>query len=89
LSLVYSRVCVVLGLSFLEPTTRVSPKILSLQLSHILRLTSQRTTNAHLIWEQFIAASIPDGSFEFEKVPSYLALHNLLLPDYTSESNSD
>jgi hypothetical protein len=33
--------------------------------------------------------STPDGSFEFEEVPSYLALHNLSLPDYTSESDSD
>jgi hypothetical protein len=49
LSLVYSRVCVVLELSFLEPTMRVSPKILSLQPSHIPRLTSQRTINTHPI----------------------------------------
>jgi hypothetical protein len=33
--------------------------------------------------------STPDGSFKFEEVPSYLALHNLSLPDYTSESDSD
>jgi hypothetical protein len=33
--------------------------------------------------------STPDGSFKFEEVPSCLALHNLSLPDYTSESDSD
>jgi hypothetical protein len=90
LSLVYSRVCVVFGLLFLEPTTRVSPKISSLQPSHILRLTLQRTTNTCLIREQVIAEShmsTPDRSFEFQEVPSYLALHNLSLPDYTSDSD--
>jgi hypothetical protein len=82
----------VFGLSFLEPTARVSPKISSPQPSRIPRLSSQRTTNAHLNQEQFITefhTSTPDRSFEFQEVPSYLALHNLLLPDYTSESNSD
>jgi hypothetical protein len=79
-------------LSFQEPTMRVSPKILSLQPSHILRLSSQRTTNAHLLWEQVIAEfhmSTPDGSFKFQEVPSYLALHNPSPPEYTSESNSE
>jgi hypothetical protein len=33
--------------------------------------------------------STPDASFEFQEVPSYLALHNLSLPDITSESNSE
>jgi hypothetical protein len=33
--------------------------------------------------------STPDGSFEFQDVPSYLALHNLSFPDYTSEPNSE
>jgi hypothetical protein len=50
LSLVYSRVCVVFGLSFLEPTARVELAfVLSLQPSCIPRLTSQRTTNTRLI----------------------------------------
>jgi hypothetical protein len=71
---------------------RESPKILSPQPSGILRLTSQRTTNAHLIREQVITEfhmSTPDRSFEFQEIPSYLALYNLSLPDYTSESDSD
>jgi hypothetical protein len=83
---------VVFGLSFVEPTTRVSPKILSPQPSCILRLSSQRTTSAHLIQEQVIAEfhmSTPNESFKFQEVPSYLALHNLLLPKYTSESDSE
>jgi hypothetical protein len=33
--------------------------------------------------------STPDGSFEFQEVPSYLALHNLSLPEITSETNSE
>jgi hypothetical protein len=64
----------------------VSPKILSPQPSRILRLSSQRTTNTHLIWEQVIAEfymSTPNGSFNFQEVPSYLTLHNLSLPEYT------
>jgi hypothetical protein len=77
---------------FLEPTVRVSPKISSPQPSHIPRLSSQRTTNARLIRDQFIAefhTSSSDGSFGFQEVPSYLALHNLLLPEISSESDSE
>jgi hypothetical protein len=33
--------------------------------------------------------STPDKSFEFQEVPSYLALHNLSLPEYTSKSDSE
>jgi hypothetical protein len=71
---------------------RVSPKISSPQPSHILRLSSQRITNARLIRDQVIAefhTSTPDGSFKFQEVPSYLALHNLSLPEITSESDSE
>jgi hypothetical protein len=56
------------------------------------RLSSQRTTNARLIREQVIAefhTSTSDVSFEFQEVPSYLALHNLSLPEITSEPNSE
>jgi hypothetical protein len=77
---------------FLEPTARVSPNISSLQPSRIPRLSSQRTTNAHLIHDQFIAEfhmSSPDRSFEFQEVPSYLALHNLSLPEITPKTNSE
>jgi hypothetical protein len=76
---------------FLEPTTRVSPKIFSPQPSHILRLSSQRTTNAHLIQDQFIAVSyvLTRASFEFQEVPSYLALHNLSLIEITPETDSE
>jgi hypothetical protein len=62
------------------------------QPSCILRLPSPRTTNACLIREQVITEfhmSTPDRSFKFQEVPSYLALDNLSLPDYTSESDSD
>jgi hypothetical protein len=82
----------VFGLSFLEPTARVSPKISSPQPSRITRLSSQRPTNAHLIREQVITefhTSTPNGSFEFQEVPSYLTLHNLSLPDISSDSNSE
>jgi hypothetical protein len=77
---------------FLEPTERVSPKILSPQPSRIPRLSSQRIINARLIRDQVIAEfhmSSPDASFEFQEVPSYLALHNLSLPSITSESDSE
>jgi hypothetical protein len=53
---------------------------LSPQPSRIPRLSSQRTTNAHLIRNQVIAefhTHSPDASFELQEVPSYLALHNL------------
>jgi hypothetical protein len=71
---------------------RVSPKILSPQPSRIPRLSSQRTTNACLIRDQVIAefhTSTTDTSFEFQEVPSYLALHNLSLLEITSESDSE
>jgi hypothetical protein len=71
---------------------RGSPKISSPQPSRIPRLSSQRTTNARLIRDQVIAefhTSSPDGSFEFQEVPSYLALHNLSLPEITSETDSE
>jgi hypothetical protein len=76
----------------MEPTARGSPKISSPQPSRILRLSSQRTTNARLIRDQVIEechTSSSDGSFEFQEVPSYLALHNLSLPEITSESDSE
>jgi hypothetical protein len=58
----------------------------------IPRLSSQRTTNARLIRDQVIAefhTSSPDGSFKFQEVPSYLALHNLSLLEITSETGSE
>jgi hypothetical protein len=54
--------------------------------SHILQSTSQRTTNFGQLRDQFQAdfqAASPDESFDFEEVPSHLARHNLILPDYT------
>jgi hypothetical protein len=63
----------------------VSPKISSPQPSHILQSISQRPTSFRQLRDQFqvdFQAAFPDKSFDFEEVPSHLARHNLIIPDY-------